>query len=911
MLYDFHAMNAQKKEVGRLTIKQRKTKPPLVQLSHSGRIFNLSKQQLSPVTEGEIRQTPSALNGTEAEFEFKDGQPWRVSRSGAKQITTHFDPKSPASQSIAFDERALEVGQIRLSRIDVGFVVADRDGRDDIRFYTDCLINRYWRPEEGAAVTFVRHNSGKGTVARQIAPLSDCQNAAIIESCGGSDLPTRWRPVAQKYLKLLSKEEQLGWIKKREHYLTQGMATDWWRPVHPEVLLLPSILALLPPKFVEATFSSGILRLGSLETKAQSVWLDDRRQFLAALPPAIWTSISADAIWESSCWEIIPQKVKLRVFAEMHSRASIVDLLKKLDDALIGTLGDPLAAAFISRILANSGPTIEALPATWSLFDRYASSLSSQSPALLASSHALTASICIHPSIEGRLPENLEAAGSPIAIVRPYARFASKSHSALSGSTQFSALEPEDLILAASYFSATDGGRQISEDIFKGIRTRDQWKWGNLTRAMQAIGKIDSREWKQFLVCGIQPRVAEIAFGTIHPQLKLGENLIDLNRAAINQLKNWTVQGIQELFLRKHQEVHEDWRDDRRRYDVKCNLFFRSRENQVGLRGLLIDIKAELASIIDTWLPGFVFHASSPDDCAWSFVGILDPKSVPKHLWNGKVAPFFFTMPDTHRIRQEVPVDSVTATTLSVFLCSIFSNYSSGKFAKKSFQQVIPLLGVTETIARGHLSRPQSLLAKSVTKAKAILVTKPPSSTPTERILWEALNHLVFDGRNAGETQETVALALKEADDLVRSPWLPVVPAKIGNTPLLSRWITQVLNPLNDNWDSISCPNCGAAGSQLRIEPLTSSAEMSIWGSLRCTCGFCTDKITLLTHCHECGGFPLVVGRSRICQDCNGLCCHAQSDGVECGKCKKTCVRVNPEPYGSMNNTSENDCPYD
>lgn len=79
-------MTAQKKETGRLTIKQRTTKPPLVQLSHSGRTFNLSKQQLSPVTEGEIRQTPSALHGTEVEFEFKDGQPWSVSRSGAKQV---------------------------------------------------------------------------------------------------------------------------------------------------------------------------------------------------------------------------------------------------------------------------------------------------------------------------------------------------------------------------------------------------------------------------------------------------------------------------------------------------------------------------------------------------------------------------------------------------------------------------------------------------------------------------------------------------------------------------------------------------------------------------------------------------------------------------------------------------------
>ena len=842
---------------------------------------------------------------------FKNGQPWQVSRVGSKQVPAHLAVGSPQKVSRSYDERALEVGHIRRFRIDVGFVVADRDGRDDIRFYTDCLVNRYWTPEEGAAVTFVRHNSGKGTVARQIAPLSDCQNAAIIESCGGSDLPTRWRPVAQKYLKLLSKEEQLGWIKKREHYLTQGMATDWWRPVHPDVLLLPSILALLPPKFAESTFDPGILRLGSLETKAQSVWLNDRRQFLAALPPAIWTSISANAIWGSSCWEIIPQKIKLRVLSETLSRANTIELLNRLDDPLISSLGETLAATFIEKILTSSESAVETHPKAWSLFDRYASLIYHQSPTLLEGSKALTASICIHPNIEGSLPKELGSDSSLIELVRPFARFALKKHSDLSGSTQFRDLEPDDLILAALYFSATDTGPQICEDLFEGIRTRDQWTWENLTRELRANGKIESYEWKQFLVRGIQPRVAEIAFGAIHAQLRLGDNLVDLNLAAISQLRNWTIGGVQDCFQKNHREVHEDWRDDRRRYDVKCNPFFRSKQNRVGLRGLLIDIRAELASINETWLPGFVFHASSPDDCAWSFVGILDPKVVPKRLWNRKVAPFFFTMPDTHRLRQEAPMDSVSATTLSAFLCSISSNYTFGKSAKKLFHPIIPLLGFTETIALGHLNRPQSLLAESLMKAKIILGTKPPSSTPTEQILWEGLNHLVFDGRSAGETYETVALALQEARDLLRSPWLPVVPAKIDNTPLLDLWIGQVLSPLNDNWGSISCPQCGGSGSKVHLEPLTRSAEMAIWGSLRCTCGFCTNNITLFTHCHKCGGFPLVIGRSRICPDCNGLCCHVQSDGVECGTCKKTCVRVNPALHRSMNDASENDCPYD
>lgn len=64
---------------------------------------------------------------------------------------------------------------------------------------------------------------------------------------------------------------------------------------------------------------------------------------------------------------------------------------------------------------------------------------------------------------------------------------------------------------------------------------------------------------------------------------------------------------------------------------------------------------------------------------------------------------------------------------------------------------------------------------------------------------------------------------------------------------------------LNSNWASISCPQCGGSGTKLTLEPLVSSAEMSIWGSLRCTCGFCTDNITLFTHCHKCGSYPLVI----------------------------------------------------
>jgi len=262
-------------------------------------------------------------------------------------------------------------------------------------------------------------------------------------------------------------------------------------------------------------------------------------------------------------------------------------------------------------------------------------------------------------------------------------------------------------------------------------------------------------------------------------------------------------------------------------------------------------------------------------------------------------------MPDTHRLQRKVPVVLTGATKLSAFLRTTFSSITLGKYTSKPCHPVIPLLGCTEAIDVSHLTKPQAMLAQSVTKAIASLRAKPQSPTPTERVLWIALNHLVFDGRNSGETQETVALALKEACDLLGSPWLPVVPAKIDHTPLLELWIRQVLIALNSNWDSITCPQCGGSGTKLSLEPLVSSAEMSIWGSLHCSCGFCADNITLFTHCHKCGHYPLVIGLSRICSDCHGLRCHVQHDGVECGTCKRTCVRVKSDRTLSTKEASE------
>ena len=85
MLQEFNSMTAQKREVGRLAIKLRQSKPPLVQLIQSVRTFNLSRQQLSPETDAEIRQNPSGFNGTDVEFEFNVRGHLKTSQLGSPQ----------------------------------------------------------------------------------------------------------------------------------------------------------------------------------------------------------------------------------------------------------------------------------------------------------------------------------------------------------------------------------------------------------------------------------------------------------------------------------------------------------------------------------------------------------------------------------------------------------------------------------------------------------------------------------------------------------------------------------------------------------------------------------------------------------------------------------------------------------
>jgi hypothetical protein len=163
-----------------------------------------------------------------------------------------------------------------------------------------------------------------------------------------------------------------------------------------------------------------------------------------------------------------------------------------------------------------------------------------------------------------------------------------------------------------------------------------------------------------------------------------------------------------------------------------------------------------------------------------------------------------------------------------------------------------------------------------------------------EYALWKALTETTllacskFDSVSVGNLLERI-------DELIQSRALPIRLPQISSSetgdrrPILSIWIDQVLRPLIQHWDQISCPQCGASARgpgtvQLQITRMTS--ECTIFGRMKCRrCGSCNEDTTILTHCHHCGHFPLIIGKNQVCpnSNCNGLRCD------NCGACKKTC----------------------
>lgn len=164
-----------------------------------------------------------------------------------------------------------------------------------------------------------------------------------------------------------------------------------------------------------------------------------------------------------------------------------------------------------------------------------------------------------------------------------------------------------------------------------------------------------------------------------------------------------------------------------------------------------------------------------------------------------------------------------------------------------------------------------------------------------EYALWKALTDTTLDAC-CQHPRASVESFLEQVNDLLVSRALPVRLPEVADTPLLCRWITDVLLPLTAHWQHIQCAECKrrareAGAIQVQITGMTSAG--SILGQMTCTRCNVSRAVTVLTHCHKpkCHHYPLIIGKNPVCPACGGLVCEWRGDdGADrCKACKMNC----------------------
>jgi DNA-directed RNA polymerase subunit omega len=438
-----------------------------------------------------------------------------------------------------------------------------------------------------------------------------------------------------------------------------------------------------------------------------------------------------------------------------------------------------------------------------------------------------------------------------------YLRFVSSEPPKLSGITEYSMLSKADMFLGACYYNEGCATAILAK--------QSEWTRESLEAALAA----DGHALNEFKVRGLQPRIAELAFRRVYGRLygpEAEEGLRDLNLECVSRLPRWSL-------AEKPILPPADWAEgDGARYDVKSNVLFRSHRQRLGLRGLLVGIKGVPRECLS--FPGIIFTDTSDDACSWIYVGDYQPAAQGGQAAD-RVLPFLFRLPDRARC-------GLRAANHDLALAAqLFKDPN----LRRGWQLAA---GVWEASERESRSEAETLLDAFI---KASL--RHMADTFLEHALGEALTETTFDACCRYD-RKTVLSFLRLADELVSSQALPVRLPRIDRAPIHSRWITDVLYPLADNWPCIQCPRCQASPTDpgavhLQITRMTS--EGTIDGRMTCRkCGYATDKVTLLTQCHECRHYPLIIGKNPVCM-CGGLVCtwrgHKQVD--RCQACKKGC----------------------
>jgi hypothetical protein len=368
----------------------------------------------------------------------------------------------------------------------------------------------------------------------------------------------------------------------------------------------------------------------------------------------------------------------------------------------------------------------------------------------------------------------------------------------------------------------------------------------------------------------LQPRIAELAFRSVYPRLcdpGAESALRDLNLEVVKALaRPWRLTSRPGL-------PSADWEaPDGREYDVKCNLFYRSKQEKLGLRGFLIKSPSGLRSF-----PAFLFTRSDARSCTWSYVGEYHPP-VTSRPADDRVLPFDFRPPDSERFA------------LSTLSCD------SAPGRRLLFNHRLRLGWQLATGTRLPQKQWPRNDAERLLYAFIDSCVRIAADTFLEHALWRALTEATLEA--CGEhPRATVEAFLDRAVSLIADRALPVHLPRIDGRPLLCRWVAEVLRPLVENWGRIRWPGCGRCGEwagtpRLRITRMTS--EGTIYGRMSCEgCGAELGcKVTLLTHCYKkgCGHYPLIVGRNPTGARCHGLICdHAEGGSPRCKCCKMGC----------------------
>src|SRR5262249_31071064 len=158
------------------------------------------------------------------------------------------------------------------------------------------------------------------------------------------------------------------------------------------------------------------------------------------------------------------------------------------------------------------------------------------------------------------------------------------------------------------------------------LQQQSQWEYPSLERALRAETKDGDKYLNDFKVSGLQPRIAELAFREVVRRLRgadTAQGLRDLNAERV------AIIPPPRALASRLRLPSADWADgDGRRYDVKCNLLYRSKRGKVGLQGFLIELKQP--SDRHCSYPAFVFTDTTNDSCCWVYVGEYQPGAAAK-----------------------------------------------------------------------------------------------------------------------------------------------------------------------------------------------------------------------------------------------------------------------------------------